>query len=55
MMIGESQILNAGILIVDDQALNVSLPVQGLDGAGYLAVLVLTAQPGQRREVEPLG
>ena len=37
-MISSSDILNAGILIVDDQEANVSLLEQMLRGAGYVSV-----------------
>ncbi|TAJ20203.1 MAG: response regulator, partial [Rugosibacter sp.] len=37
-MITESEILNASILIVDDQESNVSLLEQMLSGAGYTCV-----------------
>src|SRR5579872_4265417 len=41
-MVSESAILNAGILIVDDQDANVSLLEEMLRGAGYLHVTSTT-------------
>ena len=38
MMVAESEILGAGILIVDDQEVNVSLLAQTLSQAGYTRV-----------------
>src|SRR4030088_1195424 len=63
MMVSAPDILNASILIVDDQAVNVSLlalqmpgrdgfqVIEGLktnDADGYLPVHVITAQPGHK-------
>ncbi len=46
MMVAESDILNASILIVDDQAPNVSLLERLLRGAGY-ACVASTMNPGE--------
>ena len=44
----DQELLNARILVVDDQAVNVKLLEKILDAAGYSNVIATTARPDQR-------